>query len=167
MLSSYTRWGFTAFFASHLFLTLLLDAQAIPFVAENSPEFLIALMKYHVETNHDYLMVSPAAPWFGALVWMEIFFQVPFFAFATVAFVKKWNTVRIPCIIYGSSAATSVVPIIGDVLASDKLTDPQRYKLIGIYMPWIILPVILMLIMAADPTPFGIGARPMASKKRF
>lgn len=85
-----------------------------------------------METNHDYLMVSPAAPWFGALVWMEIFFQVPFFAFATVAFVKKWNTVRIPCIIYGSSAATSVVPIIGDVLASDKLTDPQRYKLIGI-----------------------------------
>lgn len=85
-----------------------------------------------METNHDYFMTPPTRPWFAALLWLELFFQVPFFAFATVGFIKRWNTVRIPCIIYGSSAATSVVPIIGDILASDKVTDSQRCKLVGI-----------------------------------
>lgn len=61
-----------------------------------------------------------------------VFFQVPFFAFAAAGFVRRWNAVRIPCIIYGTSAATSVVPILGDILASEKVTDPQRYKLVCI-----------------------------------
>lgn len=92
----------------------------------------VFLCQYHVETNHDYFMAESTIPWFEALVWLELLFQVPFFAFATAGFVRKWNAVRIPCIIYGSSAFTSVVPIMGDILASDKLTDPQRYKLMGI-----------------------------------
>lgn len=78
------------------------------------------------------MMAKPTAPWFEALIWLELLFQVPFFAFATVGFVRKWNMVRIPCVIYGTSAATSVGPIIGDILASDKVTGSQRYNLIGI-----------------------------------
>lgn len=93
------------------------------------------LQQFHVETNHDYFMSKPTIPWFEALVWLELLFQVPFFAFATAGFVRRWNAVRIPCIIYGTSAATSVVPIVADVLASEKLTDPQRYKLVGICEP--------------------------------
>lgn len=85
-----------------------------------------------METNHDYFMAKPTIPWFAALIWLEVLFQMPFFAFALAGFVRKWNAVRIPCILYGSSAATSVVPIMADMLASDRLTDPQRYKLIGI-----------------------------------
>lgn len=89
-----------------------------------------------METNHDYLMARPVAPWFQALLWLELLFQVPFFAFATAGFVRKWNAVRIPCIIYGSSAFTSVVPIIMDVLAAAELSDPQRYKLVCICEFW-------------------------------
>lgn len=77
-------------------------------------------------------MAKPTAPWFEAMIWVELLFQVPFFAFATAGFVARRNSVRIPCIIYGTSAATSVVPILGDILASDEVTDPQRYKLISI-----------------------------------
>lgn len=88
--------------------------------------------QFHVETNHDYFMAKPTQPWFEGLIWVELLFHVPFFAFATAGFVRQWNAVRIPCIVYGTAAATSVVPIVADVLASDKLTDPQRYKLICI-----------------------------------
>ena len=77
-------------------------------------------------------MAKPTLPWFEGLIWVELLFQVPFFAFATAGFVRQWNAVRIPCIIYGTAAATSLVPILADVLASDNLTDPQRYKLICI-----------------------------------
>lgn len=88
--------------------------------------------QFHVETNHDYMMAKPTAPWFAALIWLELLFQVPFFAFATAGFVRQWNAVRIPCIIYGTSAFTSVVPILGDIMASEEVTDPQRYQLIFI-----------------------------------
>lgn len=77
-------------------------------------------------------MAEPTAPWFGAFVWLELLFQVPFFVFATAGFMARRNNVRIPCIIYGTSAATTVVGILGDILASDEVTDPQRYKLICI-----------------------------------
>lgn len=77
-------------------------------------------------------MTKPTAPWFEAMVWLELLFQVPFFAFATAGFIAQRNSVRIPCIIYGTSAATSVVAILGDIVASDEVTDPQRYKLVGI-----------------------------------
>lgn len=77
-------------------------------------------------------MAKPTAPWFEAMVWLELLFQVPFFVFAAAGFVARRNSVRIPCIIYGTSAATSVVAIVGDILASDEVTDPQRYKLICI-----------------------------------
>lgn len=85
-----------------------------------------------METNHDYFMAKPTLPWLEGLIWVELLFHVPFFAFATAGFVRRWNAVRIPCIIYGTAAATSLVPILADVLASEKLTDPQRYKLICI-----------------------------------
>lgn len=77
-------------------------------------------------------MAKPTAPWFEAMIWLELLFQVPFFVYATAGFVARRNSVRIPCIIYGTSAATSVVAILGDFLASEEVTDPQRYKLIGI-----------------------------------
>ncbi|CAM9539838.1 unnamed protein product [Ectocarpus fasciculatus] len=158
MISEYARWGFTAFFSSHFLISLLLDAQALSVGDKLFPQVLKGIMEFHVETNNDYFMAKPTAPWFAALVWLELLFQVPFFAFATAGFVRRWNSVRIPCIMYGTSAFTSVVPIIGDILASEKVTDPQRYKLICIYLPWLILPLVLALMMAASPTPFGPGS---------
>ncbi|CAN0357045.1 unnamed protein product [Ascophyllum nodosum] len=104
-------------------------------------------------------MVKPTMPWFASLIWIETLFHVPFFAFAVAGFLRRWNAVRIPCIIYGTEAATSVVPIIADILSSDNnLTDGERYKLAGIYLPWLIIPLLLVLVMAADSTPFGPGA---------
>ncbi|CAM9449164.1 unnamed protein product [Scytosiphon promiscuus] len=166
MIPDVVRWGFTVFFASHFLISLLLDAQAVS-IGDHFPQVLKSLMQFHVETNHDYFMAKPTAPWFAALIWLELLVQVPFFAFATAGFVRRWNAVRIPCIIYGTSAFTSVVPILGDILASDEVTDPQRYKLICIYSPWLLLPLVLALVMAADPAPFGPGASyPTASKRQ-
>ena len=95
--------------------------------------FTPILLQFHVENNHDYFMVKPTMPWFASLIWIETLFHVPFFAFAVAGFLRRWNAVRIPCIIYGTEAATSVVPIIADILSSDNnLTDGERYKLAGI-----------------------------------
>lgn len=44
MLPVYAQWGFTAFFASHLLLTLMLDCQALP-IGNSFPEGLKSLIK--------------------------------------------------------------------------------------------------------------------------
>ncbi|CBJ34049.1 similar to transmembrane protein 97 [Ectocarpus siliculosus] len=74
MIPEYARWGFTAFFSSHLLITLLLDVQALP-IGENFPQVLKGIMEFHVETNNDYFMAKPTAPWFAALVWLELLCQ--------------------------------------------------------------------------------------------
>eukprot|EP00752_Nemacystus_decipiens_P017747 g15914.t1 len=166
MMREFVRQAFIGFFASHLIITVLLDSQALPFIEKAYPDFLKWLIQYHIDTNHDYFMAKPA-PWFKAFIWLELLFQVPFFAYATAGFLARRNSVRIPCVIYGTSAATTVVGIVGDILASDEVTDPQRLRLICVYMPWLVIPSALVLMMAADPTPFGPGgSQPSASKQK-
>ncbi|CAM9314398.1 unnamed protein product [Choristocarpus tenellus] len=130
---------------------------------------LTLCQQFHVETNNDHLMEKPLPPWFEALIWMELFFQLPFFIVASVAFAKGWNWIRIPCIVYGSSAFTSMMPILGYTLTSERINDAQRFKLIGIYSPWIVLPLVLIVLMGMDERPFGDGkglASGESSKKR-
>ncbi|CAM9839119.1 unnamed protein product [Discosporangium mesarthrocarpum] len=131
MLPRVWQYVYLAFFVIHVIITGLVDLQALPF-RDYYPQVLQDLVKFHVETNHDHLMSTPVPAWFEALVWMELVFQMPFFVLASVAFVKGWNWIRIPCIVYGSSAFTSMAPILGNTLASERLTDAQRYKLVGI-----------------------------------
>lgn len=44
MIPVYARWGFTFFFVTHIFITLLLDVQALSF-GDNFPEVLKSLMR--------------------------------------------------------------------------------------------------------------------------
>lgn len=44
MIPGYARWGFTAFFSTHFFISLLLDAQALS-IGDNFPELLKSIMQ--------------------------------------------------------------------------------------------------------------------------
>lgn len=47
MLPEYARWGFTAFFSTHFFISLLLDAQALS-IGDNFPELLKSIMQVRI-----------------------------------------------------------------------------------------------------------------------
>lgn len=92
--------------------------------------------------------------WFVSLVGCELLVQLPFFFVASYAFIysKKW--IRIPALMYGVHVATTLVPILADIIAGP---EGGRHKttLAAIYLPYFVLPLALALRMAvmADPFP--------------
>ena len=93
--------------------------------------------------------------WFQGLVYIECFLQLPFFFFAAYAFVKGKNWIRIPALIYGIEVVTSMVCILGELLAGPSVADDKRQILTLIYLPYLLLPLALSAKMALSPAPFG------------
>lgn len=69
---------------------------------------------------------------------------------------KSW--IRIPVIMYGVHAATTVIPMLAEFQASD---NPQKASLLAMYGAYAAIPMLLALNMAASQVPF-----PAARKKK-
>ncbi|KNC51450.1 transmembrane protein 97 [Thecamonas trahens ATCC 50062] len=153
---------FLVYFAVHIPTTALIDAQCLPVVAELVPGFAKELLAYHVETFHDPLVADPPR-WFVSLVVCEALLQLPFFFVAVYAFVAKRNWIRIPAIIYGAHVATTLVPILAEIAYAEPkadspggvLTPELRATLIAIYIPYLLVPITLVVRMACAEHPFG------------
>ena len=76
-----------------------------------------ALLKFHVDTNHDPLMAAQPV-WFKSMILFELLFQLPFFFVGFYAFYKQCNWIRIPGIAYGVHTATTLIPILAEILYS-------------------------------------------------
>lgn len=68
--------------------------------------------------------------------------------------IKKAKWIRIPTIVYAAHVSTTVIPIIAHVAFTDfskaafgPKTDKERYTLIAIYIPYLIMPVMLLFYM--------------------
>ena len=79
---------FALYFATHIPITLLVDAQAVLPPAW-FPGFARRLVDYHVRTFHDPLMRAPQPGWFRALVACELGLQLPFFFVALRALAAR------------------------------------------------------------------------------
>jgi hypothetical protein len=125
------------------------------------PAFSRRLLAWHVETTGDPLMapgVSGAGfpAWFRALVMGELLFQLPFFFVATYAFARRLNWIRLPALVYGVHTATTLLPILLELAESPDVPSPAaRAKLLAIYAPYLLLPIVCAAWMASSPTPFG------------
>lgn len=65
--------------------------------------------------------------------------------------VSRW--IRMPALIYGVHTATTLVPILGDILFGPN-SGPHSLALAGIYIPYLIVPALLAWRMAACENPF-------------
>ena len=98
-----------AYFASHIPITLLIDAQAaLP--RSWFPAAARRLVDFHVATFHDPLMRAPP-PWFRAVVGCELALQLPFFFVALRALRARDDDARDAFLAYGAHVATTLVPI--------------------------------------------------------
>lgn len=77
---------FILFFVVHIPTAALIDAQSI-LPSDWFHDELQILTKSHIVSTGDPL-VSANPPWFKALVWCELVFQVPYFVVATYAFIR-------------------------------------------------------------------------------
>jgi hypothetical protein len=142
------------FFATHIPATILMDSQALlpPSVV---PSFARALLRFHCEQNADPLMADPPV-WFKSFILFELLFQLPFFFIGFKAFYERKNWIRIPGVVYGAHTATTLVPILAEILHSDSFPDEAaRWKLFFIYLPYLIVPASMAYVLGVDAKPFG------------
>ena len=126
------RAAYLLYFASHIPITLLIDAQAA-IDHRYFPEPAQALLDWHIRVNGDHLMGAPPG-WFRSAVWAELCLQLPFFFVAVKALYDRDEAAfRIPFVIYGAHVATTMIPILGEIGGSTRLTL--------IYLPYLLFPL--------------------------
>ncbi|KAL3756045.1 hypothetical protein ACHAWU_002624 [Discostella pseudostelligera] len=173
-----TRTAFLCFFLSHIPITLVIDGQAF-FPRRFYPQVLRDVVDWYAITFKDKLMTHPPQPWFTSLVAIEILLQMPFFFVAVYAILQKQkndtNTLnqngrsiiegngifRSLCMVYGSSTATSLIPIFASILTDDGTTLREKGILLCFYFPYFIFPLWLVVIAVCEENVFG-----SKSKKR-
>lgn len=155
MISNTTRLVFLCFFASHIPISLLLDGQIV-LPLKWFPQVIQDVRDFYVSTFRDSLIAGPPFhTWFQSLVACELFFQVPYFVLAVNMLLSK-RTTMLPrwfqslSIIYGTHAATTLVPIVASTLWDDETTSSEKLILFGFYLPYFIFPVSWVYIMVRD-----------------
>jgi hypothetical protein len=129
-----------------------MDLQAI--LGDYYPAALQDLLSWYLVTFRDPLMRDQPV-WFKSFIWCEMLVQMPFFFVASYALLKKANWIRIPAIFYGVHVATTLVPILAEIVFSSYLTDAEKLTLVGFYYPYLLIPAMFAVFMALNPLPFG------------
>ena len=77
---------------------------------------------------------------------------------------------RIPGIAYGAHTATTLVPILAEILTHDEFpSEAARWQLFLIYLPYLVIPAMIAVALSLEEKPFGEdgdGSNPGASAKR-
>lgn len=166
---------FFLYFASHIPITLFIDLQAL-LPGELYPQQLKDLLRWYAAHFKDPMVLDPPE-WFQSFIFCEALLQLPFFPVAAYAFFKggcRW--IRTPAIVYSAHVATSLIPILAHVLFSSFPLEPhpgpqttqERWLLVSIYAPYLIVPLLLLLTMLLSRTysPTSKPGNTTATKKR-
>ena len=139
------------YFISHIPITLMVDLQVLfhPYY----PKVLQEVFLWYKDTYKDYVLQDEQL-WLQSFIYAELFVQLPFFFVAVYGLLNERNWIRIPSIFYGVHVATTVLPILLETLLGTRNTSMEKVILSGFYLPYLMIPLILALYMAINPTPF-------------
>ena len=157
-LNEHLRLFFLVFFATHIPITLLIDAQGL-LPPSLFPTALRNLVLWYCDSYKDNLMRNPPL-WFRSVLFAELTIQLPLFFFFLYGLMRRDNRIRIPGLMYGSHTATTLVPIIAEFAFNSSTSIPEKGWLIMIYAPYFVIPLLFAGVMIASP-PF-----PTSNKKQ-
>uniref|UniRef100_A0A1A7WCY2 Transmembrane protein 97 n=2 Tax=Iconisemion striatum TaxID=60296 RepID=A0A1A7WCY2_9TELE len=163
---------FFFYFFSHIPITLFIDLQAL-LPGHVYPEPLQDLLRWYAEEFRDPMVVDPPE-WFRSFIYCEALLQTPFFPVAAYAFLKggcKW--IRTPAIVYSTHVATTLVPILSHILFHQFPVEPhpgpqtpqERWLLVSIYAPYLLVPLLLLLTMLLSPA-YNSSSKPENSSAK-
>lgn len=150
-MNEFLQWVYLIYFLTHIPITLLVDLQAV--FGQHYPLYLQDIITWYVATFKDHLMRDPPV-WFQSFIMAELVFQLPFFFVASYGFYHRENWIRTPSIIYGIHVATTVLPILSEILGNTLNTYQERLLLASIYAPYFFIPLSLAMYMANYEIPF-------------
>lgn len=164
---------FFFYFASHVPISLGLDLQAL-LPAHVFPQHLRDLLRWYAARFKDPLVLDPPV-WFRSFIACEALLQVPFFPVAAFAFLKGGcGWIRTPAILYSAHVVTTLVPILSHILfhqfppesQSSPQTQQERWLLVCVYAPYLLVPLLLLLTMLLAPAYNPPAAGSSSAKKK-
>ncbi|KAK9338957.1 transmembrane protein 6/97 [Lipomyces starkeyi] len=156
------------YFVLHIFITLIIDsAGVIP--PDSRPTFQKALLKIQIEENKDPLMANVPV-WLYTFIGVEVLFQLPVFIGGAWGLYKAdFKRTYIALLIYGVNASITTLACIAELAWNEEfmLTRAERQKLIWIYFPTLLIPLILTVDMAVRIAKWDVrgDAKPIDRKK--
>jgi hypothetical protein len=159
------------YLASHIPITLLVDAQAV-LPKMLYPDVARDVVQGYATQLSDVLMSESSSPaWFKAIVTCEVGLQLPYFFFALYCYYTRKERVgplsmRTATMVYGAHVATTLVPILG-VFFSDPACAATKWILTAIYSPYLLMPLLMLWRAASRDEYFGpaAGASAPAGRK--
>eukprot|EP00250_Pteridium_aquilinum_P005308 c15423_g1_i1 orf=156-644(-) len=148
---------FSAFFLLHIFITVFVDAQVL-LPAGLYPLPLRNLLTWYISFSGDYL-VRDTPPFFKGLVFAEIFFQLPLVIVNAFGFYHGTRWAKTTGLVYGVHTATTMIPILADLLSSDVAS---KTTLMAVYIPYLMIPLALTVhVLTSEP-----ALKPRSKKAR-
>lgn len=135
---------YIAYCVLHIFISLAIDA-AIALPSDWKHPLQAQILDLHMTLNKDPLLLTPPL-WLKGFFWLELIFQIPFFAWAAVDLAKGKKRVWPACLAYGIEASTTTFACLVEILFSTAVeSEAVRWKLIWIYAPSLLIPLIMAL----------------------
>jgi hypothetical protein len=118
------------------------------------PGFVVDMVHHYGHTYDPLVLARPI--WWKMTIWIDSLYFGPFYAVAIYAFVRGREWIRIPSIMYGSAMITVVTIILGEELAGPHAT-PHPAVVLLLNLPWLLVPLHLIVRMWRNPHPFTVG----------
>ncbi|KAG2178754.1 hypothetical protein INT43_001600 [Umbelopsis isabellina] len=105
---------------------------------------------YYLREFKDPLVANARhMPWFKSFMWCEALLQLPFFFWALRGLYKDTRMTRVGLLTYGAHVTTTVIPTLAELAfgtaSQATLTATERYTLIGIYLPYLLIPATMVV----------------------
>ncbi|KAK9365012.1 transmembrane protein 6/97 [Lipomyces kononenkoae] len=137
------------YFVLHIFITVAIDSAGV-IAPDSRPAFQKALLRVQIEENKDPLMANVPV-WLYTFIGVEVLFQLPVFIGGAWALYQDYKKAYIALLIYGVNASITTLACIAELAWNEEyeLTGDERQKLIWIYLPTFLIPLILTVDMTA------------------
>lgn len=138
---------YLGYFLIHIPITILIDSNIVVPI-EYALELSKLILNFHISANHDFLLLEKPV-WFQLFGLVELVFQLPLFFYCSYHLYKQQSkSYYVYMIIYGFNAAFTTFVCLGVTYFEGHLhglTTPQIYNLIAIYVPYLLIPFVIMV----------------------
>ena len=115
--------------------------------------------KFIVNLNHFVGQFDRALyyrdPWWRATIWIDVILFGPFYITAIIAFIKGFDWIRIPSIMWATMMLTNVTIIMFTEFTAPKYAGGQPFPIIGANLLWILMPILIIIRMVLYPKTFA------------
>ncbi|MFI5273285.1 MAG: hypothetical protein ACHQ4H_09680 [Ktedonobacterales bacterium] len=154
---------FIAFFLVNLcFVTYIVDLEQLVIADPTHftypfwpPAPLVDMVHWWGHMFDPVLLARP--PWWKATIWIDALLYGPFYAAAIFAFIKGKDWIRVPSLVWAGMMLMGVTVILAEERYGPHAT-PQFGMVLLANLPWLLLPLAVIVRMARGDHPFTVPA---------